>query len=213
MGKNIEKLISISSNSFSQEQVNLAPDLLEIAGKLSDQFTIFLSEKNGFYAFESALRVFPYGISKFSFSIEEWNSEILWRKAYAGLADGCLFFAEDIFGSQFCIKNNVIQSFDPETGELEKVADSFECWAKKLLVDYNVWTGYSLAREWQKVNGALPNNQRLIPKIPFVCGGQFEFDNLSAVDAVSGMKSRANLARQILDMPDDAQIEFNIIEE
>ncbi len=212
MGKNIEKLISISSNSFCQGQVNLASDLLAIAGNLSKEIALFLSKKNGFYAFESALRVFPSGVSEFSFSIEEWNSDNLWRKEYAGLADGCLFFAEDIFGSQFCIKNNVIHSFDPETGGLEEVADSFEGWAKKLLADYNVWTGYSLAEEWQKINGALPSSQRLMPKIPFVCGGQFELDNLAAIDVVSGMKSRANLARQIIDMPDDAQIEFNIIE-
>ena len=212
MGKNIEKLISISSNSFNQGQVNLAPDLLAAAGTLGEELALFLPKKNGFYAFESALRVFPSGASELSFSIEEWNSEGLWRKEYVGLADGCLFFAEDIFGSQFCIKNNVIYSFDPETGGLEEIADCFEGWAKELLSDYNVWTGYSLAVEWQKINGALPNSQRLMPKIPFVCGGHFELDNLSAIDVVSGMKSRSNLARQIIDMPDGAQIEFKIIE-
>ena len=212
MGKYIEKLISISSNSFNQGQVNLATDFSAIAGNLGNDHALFLSKKNGFYAFESALRVFPSGASEFSFSIEEWNSEGLWRKEYAGLADGCLFFAEDIFGGQFCIKNNVIHSFDPETGGLEEVADSFEGWVEELLADYNVWTGYSLAEEWQKINGVLPNHQRLMPKTPFACGGQFELDNLMAIDVVSGMKARANLAKQIIDMPDGAQIEFNIIE-
>jgi len=51
-----------------------------------------------------------------------------------------------------------------------------------------------------------------MPKTPFVCGGQFELNNLVAINVVSGMKSRANLARQIVDMPDGAQIEFKIIE-
>ncbi|MCV2883591.1 hypothetical protein OE749_02615 [Aestuariibacter sp. AA17] len=51
-----------------------------------------------------------------------------------------------------------------------------------------------------------------MPKTPFVCGGRFELDNLIAINAVSGMKSRANLARQIIDLPDGAQIEFKIIE-
>ncbi len=212
MNNNIEKLISISSNSFSQKQVKLAPDLLVIAGNLGKELSLFLSKKNGFFAFESALRVFPSGKSKFSLSIQDWNSEGLWRKEYAGLADGCLFFAEDIFGGQFCIKNNIICSFDPETGHLDQIADSFEGWAKELLADYNIWTGYSLAHEWQKINGVLSSRQRLIPKIPFVCGGQFELDNLTAINVISGMKSRANLAMQIIDMPDGAQIEFNIIE-
>jgi len=84
--------------------------------------------------------------------------------------------------------------------------------AKELLNEYNVWTGYSLAHEWQKHNGILANESRLMPQTPFVCGGRFELGVLVAINAISGMRSRANLARQIFDLPDGAQIEFKIIE-
>ena len=212
MGKKIEKLLSISSDSFSQRSVNIAPDLLMAAGKLGRELKDLLNFKNGFFSFESALRVFSTNETEFSCDLSIWNSSELWRSDYGDLADGCLFFAEDIFGGQFCIKNNTIYAFDPETGDLEEVSQSFEDWAGQILSDYNVWTGYSLAHEWQKKHGVLPYDQRLMPKTPFVCGGQFELDNLFAIKVVSGMKSRANLARQIADMPDGAQIEFNIIE-
>ena len=212
MGVNIEKLISISSNSFNQGQVNLAPDLLLVAGKLGKELEQLLNKKDGFYAFESALRIFSSQESEYSYSLGQWNSPDLWRDHYAGLADNCVFFAEDIFGGQFCIKGDAIYAFDPETGNLEAIANNLEAWAEEILSDYNVWTGYPLANEWQKSNGALPYNQRLMPKTPFVCGGPFELDNLSPINVVGGMRSRANLACQIVDMPDGAEIQFNIIE-
>lgn len=212
MDKKIEQLLSISSDSFSQEPVNMAPDLLLVAGKLGQELEELLRYKNGFFSFVSALRVFPTSRTEFSYDLSAWNASGLWRSDYADLADGCLFFAEDIFGGQFCIKNNTIHAFDPETGDLEEMSESFEDWASQILSDYDMWTGYPLAHQWQEKYGTLPYNQRLMPKIPFVCDGQFELDNLFAIRVVSGMKSRANLARQIVDMPDGAKIEFNIIE-
>jgi len=212
MGKYLDKLLSISSDSLAQGQAMLAPELLGVAGKLGQELQALLNKKNGFFAFESALRVFPSCSSELSIGLDDWNSDNLWRKDYSGLADGCLFFAEDIFGGQFCIKNEVVCSFDPETGGLEEMAPSLEKWAKELLNEYNVWTGYSLAHEWQEHNGILANDTRLMPQTPFVCGGQFELGNLVAINAISGMRSRANLARQIVDLPDGAQIEFKIIE-
>lgn len=212
MGKYLDKLLSISSNSLAQEQATLAPELLEVAGNRAQEIEVLLNQKNGFFAFESALRFFPSSSSDLSIGLNDWNADKLWRKDYSGLADGCLFFAEDIFGGQFCIKSDMVCSFDPETGGLEEMAPSLEQWAEELLNEYNLWTGYTLAHEWQEYNGNLANDERLMPKIPFVCGGQFEVNNLVAINAVSGMKSRANLALQIINLPDGAQIEFKIIE-
>jgi hypothetical protein len=51
-----------------------------------------------------------------------------------------------------------------------------------------------------------------MPKIPFVLGGKYSLDNLYALAAVSGMKTRGNIARQIKDLPDGSRVEFRIIE-
>ncbi|WP_163505153.1 SMI1/KNR4 family protein [Fodinicola acaciae] len=130
-----------------------------------------LALANGFYAFESALHVFPSGLGGDHINIETWNGPDLWRGLFQGMADHILFFAEDIFGEQFGIKNNKICSFNPETGETEEIASSLEEWAESILADYNMMTGYSLGSEWQRVNGSLPFNQRLLPKIPFILNG------------------------------------------
>lgn len=36
------------------------------------------------------------------------------------------FFAEDVFGGQFCIKDSKVYTFDPETGSLGYLADDIE---------------------------------------------------------------------------------------
>jgi hypothetical protein len=87
-----------------------------------------LSQRNGFYAFESALHVFPLGSRAGVIDLETWNTQTLWRFEFGDLADGLLFFAEDIFGMQFAIRGDRIYSFDPETAEVEFLADSISQW-------------------------------------------------------------------------------------
>lgn len=212
MGENLKKLLSIASDSFSQEQARLAPEISRMAGTLARELEELLLEKNGFFAFEGALRVFPTCKTRQSIGLEDWNSAHLWLEYYSDLVDGCLFFAEDIFGGQFVLKNDSVHTFDPETANLEIMASSLEEWAEQLLTDYNYLTGYPLAHEWQANYGSLSFDSRLMPKVPFVCGGKFELENLAEINSVSSMRSRGNLAQQIFDLPDGAQIEFKIID-
>ena len=72
-------------------------------------------------------------------------------------------------------------------------------------------TGFPLAHDWQQVNGALRSRKRLLPKIPFILGGQFESNNLVAVDSVEGMRYRGEIWRQIRDLPDGAQIKLRAL--
>jgi hypothetical protein len=106
-------------------------------------------------------------------TLEEWNSQTLWRSAYGDLTNGLLFFAEDIFGDQFCLTGAAsgVFRFDAERGETESIADSLEGWADRILSDYRVETGWPLASEWQAKHGSLELGMRLQPKIPFVYGG------------------------------------------
>jgi len=79
-------------------------------------------------------------------------------------------------------------------------------------VEYRALTGYPLLHEWQEKNGALPVGRRLMPKVPFVLGGDYSLAYLYSPAAVSAMKSRGNLARQLKGVPDGSQVEFRVIE-
>ncbi|QDQ29377.1 SMI1/KNR4 family protein [Chitinimonas arctica] len=171
-----------------------------------------LERKNGFYAFESALHIFPDRSVGAEMGLLEWNAPDLWVNSYHGMADACYFFAEDIFGGQFCLKHDGIYSFDPETAACVFLSPDLEGWAEIILNDYEVLTGYPIAQAWQRREGRLATGTRLVPKIPFVTGGEFEIENMYPLEAVKSMHFRANLATQIKDLPDGAQIKWNIID-
>jgi len=183
-------------------------------GKAFQDLIQMLSAKNGFYAFEGALHVFPW-VDPLSLEsglgLQAWNEKGLWRDWYQGLTDGLFFFAEDAFGGQFAIRGEEIVSFDPESGEIEPLASSLESWANELLQSYERLTGYPLARSWQLVNGPIPVGKRLLPKIPFILGGAYEVSNLYAVDAVQGMRYRGELWEQLRDLPDGAQVRLKVL--
>jgi hypothetical protein len=208
----LDKLLSLASASLSESEPKISINLRILAGSLAGELMRMLCKRNGFYALESALHVFPTYSSQQEISLDDWNEDTLWRKYYNGLADDCLFFAEDVLGCQFCIKKDQIYSFDPETGMLDYLADDIEGWAKVIISNYKTLTGYPLAYQWQKRNGILPAKKRLLPKIPFVVGGEFVLDNLYLADTVEGMRSRANFANQIKGLPDGAKIKFDVID-
>jgi hypothetical protein len=201
----IEKLLSISSDPLAPCPA-APPTLLEAYSQGEELFRM-LHQKNGFYAFETALHVFPIS-SVACMSLEEWNSDSLWREGYGDLARGLLFFAEDLFQDQFCLSAKGVLRFDSECGRTFPMADSIEQWALKVLLDYSQQTGWALANKWQAEHGSLPPGKRLMPKIPFFLGGAYSLDNLWAGDAVEGMRSKADLASQTKDLPEGSQVQL-----
>jgi len=210
METNLKKLVSISSGALCDDAPQIPERLSSLSGVLGEQLIGLLKNKNGFYAFESALHVLPAGCKGSCMNIEEWNDDS-WRKEYGDLVQGYLFFAEDVFGVQFALCNLGVRKFDPEIGEFEDFAPDLEKWVAKILEDYNYETGYQFAHDWQLQNGPLPPGKRLLPKIPFALGGAFEIENLYAGDPLNGMMFRADIWRQIRDLPDGAQIKLKMI--
>jgi hypothetical protein len=210
--KQVEKLLSIASEPVSQQEVIIGLPDFSNHGLLGEQLVDLLSQKNGFYAFESALHLFPATAHSEEIPLSQWNTFGLWRHEYGELAHDQLFFAEDAFGNQFCLHQGQVCSFDAETGELKPLGRSLEEWARHILDDYQLLTAYPLLHQWQLEHGRLPVGMRLMPKIPFVLGGEFTLQNLYPITSVSGMRTRGNLAKQIKDLPDGAQVKFRIIE-
>lgn len=168
-----------------------------------------LKRKNGFYAFESALHVFPVIEEDLFLSqdIIRWNLQATWKYAYDKPLAEAFCFAEDIFGYQFCTYQNRIGSFNPETGNIEIICETVEQWAELICSDLNMQTGYPLAYKWQEQHGPLKAGNRLVPMIPFVMEqAKYEVSNLYEVVALAGMLSRADLARQIKDLPDGVSV-------
>jgi hypothetical protein len=212
MERPTDKLIRIGGEALSLADPVLPSRLLDLAGPLADDLIGFLKRKNGFYAFESALHVRPAQTNGPDVGLADWNSEQLWINEYGDMAKGLLFFAEDLFGCQFCIKADGIYQFDPETAATEKLASDLDGWADAILRNHSYLTGYPLAHEWQATNGGIARGFRLVPKQPFFAGGEFSIQNLAPLGAVAAMRMRGYIALQIKDLPDGAKIELRIVD-
>lgn len=207
----LEKLLSICSDDISLCKGNKLPSVYHNYPLVHDLINL-LNKRNGFYGFESALHVFPFETVGDEIGLIDWNENSLWIDCYDNLAHNAIFFAEDLFGGQFCIKENGIYAFDPETGSFDYLAQDIDEWCKTILEDYDVLTGYPLANAWQKRHGSIPVGHRLVPKMPFVAGGEYESDNLYLEKSTVAMKARAHIALQIRDIPDGSNIQLKLID-
>lgn len=239
MAEHLEKLLSISSVAICNSKPNPAAFFRDLGGGGIAPLIELLQTRNGFYAFERALHVLPSNcvngevglgtehqlkrenillsqddqgrLMGWPMDLERWNMDVLWRNEFGSTADGLLFFAEDVFGEQFALSGGKVWRFNPESGEREAIAHSLDEWAGKILANYSLETGYQLAHEWQQEKGQLVEGHRLIPKVPFIMGGKYETDNLFALDAVKGMRYRADIWKQIKDLPDGATVQLKVL--
>jgi hypothetical protein len=204
-GPRLLRLIELGTGPLSDGSVGLVPST-----GAGCQLGELLETCNGFVALRSALVVRGFGDGLHD--IPAWNAPHRWRDAYRGMAGDVLFFAEDIFGSQFGLLGDRVVSFEPETGELADMASDLDAWAGLILEDPDVLTGYPLAAEWQTEHGSLAFGDRLLPKRPFVLGGDFDVTNLYALDSTAGMRLRGELAVQLRDLPDGAPVTFTVVD-
>ncbi len=209
MSKFLEKLLSVCGGDISSGKVQKLPAAFHDYPLIEDLINL-LNKRNGFYCFESALHVFPVETDGEEIGLIDWNDKGLWIECYDDLARNALFFAEDVSGGQFCIKEDGIYTFDPETGAFDYLAPDINEWCKLILEDFEVLTGYPLANAWQKKYGSIPPGYRLVPKIPFVVGGEYEPDNIYLEKSTIAMKARATIALQIRDVPDGSNIQLTL---
>ena len=202
------KLLSIASDPIGDSKDDA--EFLDRWGSLGRELAEMLKLRNGFYAYESALLVRPLRSEVPPLGLVEWNTPELWKAEYDEDLDSVLFFGEDIFGCQFYIRGDQICSFDPETAIFEPMSSSLNSWASEVMSDYCLHTGFEWAHAWQDRNMSLLPGVRLLPILPFFCGGKFEVENLQAIDDVQGMSFRALLSNNIRDLPEGAEIIFEV---
>ncbi len=98
-----EKLLSVCSSDISSEKGQKVPAAFHDYPLVEDLINL-LNKRNGFYGFESALHVFSVETDGEEIGLIDWNDNSLWIDCYDDLARNAIFFAEDVFGGQFCIK-------------------------------------------------------------------------------------------------------------
>lgn len=167
-----------------------------------------LDWRNGFYAYHRGLHVFGGCSEPRYHSLEAWNAPIGWVSDYGLQNSGLFFFAEDSLGNQFAWDGRRVVRFLAETGEVEDMAADLEGFVSRICGEPEEELGLSVLERWARVHGPLPEGRHLFPRTPLVLGGSLNPSELVMVDPFESMAFKANLARQIADVPDGGQVEL-----
>lgn len=206
MSTQLDRLNQEAGPALLKVAPNSAAGCLEHYPVLAQELLSWLGKKNGFYAYQTSLHVFPVNQNPDFMDLETWNQQKYWCGAYGELSQSCVFFAEDIFGGQFCFYQNGIYSFNPETGDKTFMGANLEAWAEQIFSKLDYWTGFSLAKQWIEQNGYLTPQQRLAPVQPFFLGGTYDIGNLKAVDALESLRFRGAMAQKLMTVPEGQNI-------
>ena len=130
---------------------------------------------DGFTAFSEALLVPPYSVSK---TLHDEGA----LASFVEVGEFC--FSYDLFGAPFVFAGDGrIERVDPETRERSLFSPNLEEWANRVSAKPNFELGASLASEWHLQNRRLLDFERLVPKQPFVIGGDYVVENLVACES------------------------------
>ena len=160
---------------------------------------------DGFY-FSKALHI--YGFCDDNFHNIEYINTFFKNKFNFINSKDLILFGCDLFGNQFCFKENKIGFLNIETGETELIAENFEDWVNVLLNDYNYYTGVQILNEWEELMLPLKITERFVPIKPFVIGGEYSPKNMRAIEFFETLDYNSSLAKQIYNLPDGTPIEL-----
>ena len=207
----LSTLLAISSPPLAEPTSDDA--ILRRRGALGAELADLLATRNGFFTFESALHVFPLALppgGDGTIDLLRLNdpagSPTGWKGDHLPPCADILFFAANIFGDLYGIQGDQVIRFDPETGDVVPLSSSINGWAAWVLANYEDEIGWHTARAWQEANGALSEGLRLMPIRFFCLGGTNALDNLRPIPLLEGIALRADVARQIRDLPDGTRV-------
>lgn len=117
----------------------------------------------------------------------------------------------DVFGDIFLLIDERVARLNTETGEVDETWPNVEQWVEALNADPDTMVGQGFLLDWESQNGKLEPNHRLTSKMPFVFGGNYEISNIVSIPIPELLSFRADIARQIRDLPDGSRIMVDTI--
>jgi hypothetical protein len=184
----------------------------ELVGKFPGVDTAYgvVLERGGIHVFSRALRVFGLTEDPRAKSLLWWNEPATWKSEYRDFFSDSWAFAEDVFGNQFMFDDKQVVWLQVETGELKPICATFTEWIQLVLGDAEFYTGARIAQAWEQAHPDEPltGMYHLCPVKLFVCGGEYDLQNLFRLPAEHNMVLKADIARQIKNVPNGTEIEF-----
>lgn len=167
---------------------------------IPDSLKVVTPGASGLSVFDAALLVAPPGVVL----------ELVRKKLFEPfrIAATTHVFAFDLFAGMYGIEaDGSVVSIDAETGERQDFARDLEAWAALILEKPGSLLGAELGRAWQQLHGPLAPLERLVPRQPFVLGGNYEVSNLVRCPLPRAVELYGSLCEQIAATPDGSRVE------
>jgi len=175
----------------------------EILHEVPEALRELLNWANGFVLHGGALHVRGASLAPEWHSLRTaWLGDEAFHKGYASMRPDDVPFAQDIFGDQFLLRDEVVMRLFAESGEIEMMAEDIDEFFAAINIDLE---GYLNVQP-----GQLEPGQLLLAYPPFCfeeASADIEFSPLPASEVI---KFHAQLAAQLKDVPEGAKIEFKI---
>ena len=167
---------------------------------------------NGAYLYRHALHLFGACQRPIWHSLCAWNAPSTWRDAYANLADGLIFFAEDAFGDQFAYsgRGGEVVVFEAEIGRITPAAPTFVDWLELILAGPSSLLPIDLLEQHAGEGKRLQPGSQLFAYPPLFSLESKEGVEVGHVDAVEAMRFRGELALQIKDLPSGTRVKIEV---
>ena len=155
------------------------------------ELSALLTRCNGFTAFSGVVQVYRVGEPGAGPELWAWNEPATWKDAYGTLADNLFCFGQGPFGEQYAfdLANDCVVEFDRENGGKTFVGSNLQEWADEVFDEFGVIGWEPLVKSYQEAHGPLGTDQRLALIRSASDGGEYDLDNVSAVDSVEAMRS------------------------
>ncbi|HEX7758036.1 MAG TPA: hypothetical protein VF459_00930 [Caulobacteraceae bacterium] len=201
MTSSLQALLGVAGGALGPGFTGALPDLG--GAERTRELDALLGARDGFFAFDDALVVFPVSAPARRLDLARLNNGD-WTATYWHRCEDLLFFAADALGDLFALHGDKVVRFATESGVIEPMADTLEDWAAKLLADPAGEAGWPFVKTWAAAHGALEEGWRLTGRHPFVLDGAFDLDNLEQRALTEILAFRGPLATRIHELPPGA---------
>lgn len=212
-------MLQIFMYSFSKER-NVDFKVDDLTDNLKRKLFPFIRDE-GYYLFLQSVGnggfFFNYSLQIYSLlPADNFNNIFtvnnILNAEFGELFYGLCSFGQDVLANQFVfdIATGDVLLFNIETGDRESLAKDFAGWLKVLMTDPNFLSGEDFITEWLGAGMSLSVSQRLVPKIPFVIGGDYQASNFYASSFPKYLMYYGDLAGQIHSLKDGEKVHLRI---
>jgi len=184
---------------------------VEILAELPEDYRELLTETNGFVLFDGGLHVRGAVLTPEWHSIRKvWFGNFALYKLFPAIMKTDIPFAQDCFGDQFVLRENVVYKLDAEIGELHSWEVNLQGFLHQVQEEPIEYLSLEPLLQFKSEGGKLLFGELISVYPPFVSQESADGVSLKAVSMFERISFLAELAEQLANFSDGESLSLEI---